>query len=712
MLLKQETNLQKQSENTLKLIERLLPEHHKHFQLYPLDHENGLDVFEIYSQGSKIFLGGSSAVAWASALNWYLKYYCNVHFSWCGDQLQMPDSLPQLSSKIHRTSPHKYRYYLNYCTFSYSMAWWDWPRWEREIDWMALNGINMPLAVVGHEAIWQKLLLDFGFSNREVYNFFAGPAYRAWGWMGNIENWGGPLTQNWIDDQMELQNKILERERMLGMTPVLHSFSGHVPQKFKDLFPQARIKKLPSWYGYPGNYFLDPDDSLFKEMCSKYMKHQVELYGTDHFYITDLFHELELTDNKQEDLNRMSRALLDNMLENDPEAVWIMQSWSLREKILTDLPAKNVLVLDLYCDSDPKWKKTEAFYDKPWIWCMLHNFGGRTGMSGKLQEIAREPALALASTDRGKLSGIGIAPEGILNNPVIYDLMAEMAWRDKPVELTEWIAKYSHRRYGIKSESLVKAWEIMIKTVYSGPESYGPLESEICARPALDIKKVSSNGSTALYYDPSELAQALPLFLKEHQVLKTSETYRYDLVDLARQVYTDYGRHLYKIMISAVENKDSSDFSKAADQFLGLILDLDEMLSTHEQFLFGRWIDDARKKGKDPEEKKLLEWNASTQVTLWSSPEIAEFHDYANKQWAGLLKGYYYKRWEMFKEYTLDALQADKPFDPVAFRSRVLEWEARWSFSEYRYPVDPVGDTVDAVLKLFEKMGIPYPTRS
>lgn len=38
-----------------------------------------------------------------------------------------------------------------------TFAWWDWERWEKEIDWMALQGINLPLAFTGQEAIWQKV---------------------------------------------------------------------------------------------------------------------------------------------------------------------------------------------------------------------------------------------------------------------------------------------------------------------------------------------------------------------------------------------------------------------------------------------------------------------------------------------------------------------------------------------------------------------------
>ncbi len=46
---------------------------------------------------------------------------------------------------------------MNVCTASYSMAWWDWRRWEEEMDWMALSGINLALAFTGQEAIWAQL---------------------------------------------------------------------------------------------------------------------------------------------------------------------------------------------------------------------------------------------------------------------------------------------------------------------------------------------------------------------------------------------------------------------------------------------------------------------------------------------------------------------------------------------------------------------------
>ena len=108
------------------------------------------DVFEIESRAGRIILRGNNGVAIASALNRYLKDYCHCDISWnCGNQLVLPEALPQVPAKTRVTSPYRYRYAYNYCTHGYTMAWWDWPRWERELDYLALNGVNLALVIEG-----------------------------------------------------------------------------------------------------------------------------------------------------------------------------------------------------------------------------------------------------------------------------------------------------------------------------------------------------------------------------------------------------------------------------------------------------------------------------------------------------------------------------------------------------------------------------------
>ena len=107
---------------------------------------------------------------------------------------------------------------------------------------MALNGINMPLALTGEEAVWQEVYRSMGFQDVELDRFFSGPAYFSWLWMGNIDAWGGPLPGHWKESHAVLQKKIVAAERAFGMKPVLPAFTGHVPPSFKDRFPKKSNK--------------------------------------------------------------------------------------------------------------------------------------------------------------------------------------------------------------------------------------------------------------------------------------------------------------------------------------------------------------------------------------------------------------------------------------------------------------------------------------
>jgi len=182
-----------------KLLKRLLPEYADLFVFEVISPVYGRDVFEVESSNGKVMIRGNNGVAMAMGLKWYLKEYCHCHVSWNGNQLNVPVPLPQVQPQIRHISWARYRYFLNYCCFGYSLAWYDWSQWERLIDWMALNGINMPLSVTGQEAVWQAVCKRLGMSDEQIDEFLAGPPYLPFQWMGCLDGWGGPLPQNWIN---------------------------------------------------------------------------------------------------------------------------------------------------------------------------------------------------------------------------------------------------------------------------------------------------------------------------------------------------------------------------------------------------------------------------------------------------------------------------------------------------------------------------------
>ena len=255
------------------LARRIVPSYASRIDFMQTD--DTTDVFTICSRGSKLVIEGNNAISMATGLNYYLKNYCGVTVSWYAfDPVQYPAQMPAVETPVRVEAKVKDRFFLNYCTFGYTMPWWKWEDWERLIDWMALNGINMPLANTGQEAVWQKVWRKHGLSDEEIRSYFTGPAHLPWHRMCNIDHYDGPLPQTWIDSQAKLQKQILKRERALGMRPVLQAFGGHVPEQLKEIYPQAQITDVPFWGTFPAEnlcHFLAPMDPLYSQIQREYM---------------------------------------------------------------------------------------------------------------------------------------------------------------------------------------------------------------------------------------------------------------------------------------------------------------------------------------------------------------------------------------------------------------------------------------------------------
>ena len=688
------------------VLQRLLPEAADQFVLETIPPDQGRDVFEIESLEGKIVVRGTNGVAICSGLNWYWKHLCRCHVSFCGDQLKLPDPLPEVGQKIRRTSPYRYRYCFNYCAFSYTLAWWDWAQWERMIDWMALHGINMPLAVTGQEAVWRNVGRDLGLSDAEMGEFFVGPGYLPFGWMGCIDGWGGPLPDSWIESHRDLGRKIVARQRALGMTPVLQGFTGHVPAAMKEKFPRAKFRRLPSWCKFPGTWFLDPMDPLFERVGKAFVEEQTRQFGTDHLYASDTFIEMSPPSDDPAFLEAMGKAVYGAMKAGDPEATWVMQGWVFynnprfwkppqSKALLGAVPDARMILLDLFCENRPVWSSTEAFYGKPWVFCVLHNFGGRVGLYGGVRQIADHLAEALASPERGKLSGVGLTMEGFGYNPIVYDFLTEMAWHDDVPEVEAWTPPFVESRYGASLPKAHQAWERLLATAYRSPGYTGTI---VCRRPRL------SGTAPAVPYDPTELVRAWEELLSCAGDLDEVDTYRYDVVHLARQVLGELAGVAHDDVIDAYRRKDREALAEAGARLLTTIDDLDRLLATRREFLLGTWLADAKRWAANEEEERLYEWNARNLITLWGPPD-GVLHDYAQRQWSGLIAGFYRGRWQQFVERLEASLAEGKPFDADGFERDVRQWEDAWTHGTEPYPVEPQGDPVAVSAEMFRKYG-------
>lgn len=693
------------------LIKRVLPKYADYFSISFISKEGDKDVFEIESKNGKIVLRGNNGVSIASALNYYLKNYAHCSITWNGTNLNLPHPLPQVTKKVQHKSPYKFRYYLNYCTFNYTMSWWKWDRWQKEIDWMALHGINMPLAVTGQNAVWARVYKSLGFTDKDLEGFFSGPAYFNWFWMGNLDAWGGPLPQSWMRSHEELQRKILQQERALGMTPVLPAFTGHVPAAFKDKFPNIKLKKT-HWVDFPDVYILDPDEPMFTEIGKKFVEEETKTYGTNHLYSADTFNENTPPTDDSTYLNDVSKKVYQSMALGDAKATWIMQGWLFYhgakfwqtkqiKALLNAVPNDKMMILDLWSERHPVWNRTEAYYGKPWIWNMLHNFGGNINLYGLMDSVANNPSTTLHNPASGKMMGIGLTPEGIEQNPVMYDLMMENVWRDEPINLNTWLKDYTLRRYGKQSTNAEKAWDILRRTAYADTLTSGGAESIITARPTFD-KNPGGTSTTTLAYSPMELVKAWDHLLADADKLRSSDGYQFDVVDLTRQVLANYALAIHEQIADDYKKKELSAFKIHSSSFLSLISDMDELLATRKDFLLGKWINAAKSWGTNNDEKKLYEKNARNLITLWGDKN-SRLHEYACKQWAGLLNGFYKKRWEQFFVYIERQMSNNNKADLTSIEEQLKNWEWQWVNSTETYTDIPKGDAITKAKLIHQK---------
>ena len=668
------------------LAHRVVPWMDGKFETVRIPKQDGLDVFELHTEGGKLVIRASDPASAAMGLNYYLKYYCHRSMSLVGNNLVPVKVLPAIAAPVRRTSRFKYRYFLNYCTFNYTMSFADWPGWERELDWMALNGINLALATNGTEAIWQNTLRRMGFSDSEIMQFIPGPAYTAWWLMGNLEGWGGPVTQRMIDDRVALQKKILARMRELGIEPVLQGFYGMVPASLAVKFPNARIVDQGVWGGFRRPGILLSSDPLFAQLASIYYEEVGKLYGPVRFFGGDLFHEGGIAEGL--DLAPLGRGVQQAMLKANPDAVWLLQGWQQNPKqgLLDGLSPAHVLILNMESND---WEKRKGFGGLPWVWAVIDNFGEDTGIYGDLPRIASEPARAIDGPYGASMAGVGALMEGTNNNPVVYELLCDAAWKNEAVNLSEWIREYVKYRYGDDIPELDHAWQMLLETAYKQGNRAEPV---FCARPSLDLKGASTWGTTRIAYDPAELEEAAREFLKAGDRLRNNDAYQYDAVNLVRQVLANRGLKAYDRMIAAYRAKDVEGFERTSQEFLSLLSAEDSLVSTRREFLLGTWLAAAKAMGQTDEEKKLCERNARAQITYWGPDNPAtEVKDYAFKEWSGLLQDFYRPRWEMFID-DLDARLHGKPGRQIDY----FAFEKKWTEELRNFPVDSSGDPVQA----------------
>ena len=685
------------------LVKRIIPKKSKLFTFYKIEKDNGLDVFEITQRNGKIAIGGNSTLSMTSGFHWYLKHVAKCHVSWNGDQLKLPKVLPHPTKKIRQTSITKHGFYFNYCTFNYTMAWWGWERWQREIDYMALCGIDMPLAIVGSEKLWLNFLKRFGYSSKEAKKFIAGPAYTAWWLMGNLEGRGGPVTDGWVEQQSKLQKKILKRMRSFGMRPALPGFVGIVPTTLAKKKKGTHVLPQGGWAGgHTRPHVLHPDDPLFAKMATAWYEELEKLYGKADVFAGDLFHEGGHTHGLN--VGHVAKTVQKYMLDYNPKSIWTIQGWggNPKPRLLSGLKKENTLVVELCSEFWRNWERSRGFSGFPWTFSTIIMYGGNVGLHGRLDTIANNLNAALASNT--KPTALGATWESIEVNPVVMDFLWDMKWREQCPDLNEWVQDYAVRRYGMDTPQLREAWEKILSTAYgSYPGLRRPQESLLCAPPSLNVKKASPySASCKIFYDQREFRDALKLLLTASKKAGKTRTYRFDCVDITRQFVANVSQLLYRDMVEAFKDKDLERFEKVSAEFLTVFDDQDRLLASEPMYMLGKWLHDARNIAPNKTQAAQNELSARRLITSWTDKKSG-LDNYAWKEWSGMMKNYYKPRWQLFVNELSRQLKGRRA-KRVNYYAVTHAWTNKTLKQDF-YPVKPKGNPVKIAKEMLKKYG-------
>jgi alpha-N-acetylglucosaminidase len=693
----------------MSVAQRVLGQHADSVRFRGLDED--VRSFEYRARSGVVEIAATDGVSACVGLHTYLRAACGRSVSWDSTLPLRIESLPD-SGPVRKSARVREGFYFNFCTFSYTMAYWDWPDWEREVDWMALHGITMPLSAVGYEAAVILAYKRLGLAEDEIRAFIGGPGYLPFHYMGCVENFAGPLPQSWVTAHAKLGSQVLERQRSLGMTPVVPAFAGNVPRCIAPDRVSSR-----DWMGVE-TFFLDPADPLYRRVGAEIARAQGELFGISHYYAADPFIEMlpvNLTDSYPA---LVASATIEGLRAADPEAVWVTQAWPFSyqseywtpdqvRRLLHSVPDDQLLVIDLWGETDPQWSRFDTFDGKPWAWCALLNFGGRTDLIGNPQTAVSRAHQAIDAANRP--AGLGVSMEGIRNNTAYFELVLDQIWNVTD-DLIEWTDAFAEQRYGVEARhALTRAWRALLRSVYDTGNQVidsRTWSSVLTTRPSLleaaNPREARRRISESLWYDPALLAQAWQRMLQaaEQDTALAAGPLGHDLVDVAASAMARVADRLY---LDVIDKARHADAETAVVGFLDVFTDLDRLLATRPEFSLQTWESQAASWAADAAERAILLDNARRILTVWNYPTDDVLDDYAGRIWAGLVGGYYRERWRLWSEALAAAAEGTLNTEEEKLNSKLQAAAQRFLESGAVVVHEGLGDVVTESRRLFDK---------
>ncbi|MFE2377460.1 alpha-N-acetylglucosaminidase [Streptomyces sp. NPDC059398] len=676
-------------------LKRLLPLHADQFTLTPL---TGGERFRVTGSAGRIQVAATSPAVALTGVHWYLKYVCRAHISWNTSQLDLPGRLPAPGRGVQQSATVPHRFALNDTHDGYTAPYADWAHWERTLDVLALHGCNEVLITPGQEAVYHRLLQDFGYSDTEARTWLPAPSHQPWWLLQNMSGYGGPLSPALIDRRAALGRKIADRLRELGMHPVFPGYFGTVPDGFPERNPGAAVVPQGTWNGLRRPDWLDPRSEVFDRVAAAFYRHQSELFGDAAHFKMDLLHEGGTPGDVP--VADAARAVETALRTAHPDATWVILGWGVnpRATLLDAVDSDRILIVDGLSDIDTVTDREKDWGGAPYAFGSIPDFGGRTTIGADTDRWT-EKFTAWRDKPDSALAGTAYMPEAAERDPAAFELFSELAWRTEKIDRAAWFDRYAGVRYGGDDRAARQAFAALATTAYQLTTTDGrPVDSLFARRPSLTASVKSA-------FDPAGFDTAFAALLRVGAPLRGSDAYRYDLTDLARQALADRGRILLPQLRSAYTGKDTAAFRELSALWLKLMRLADTLAGCHRAFLLGPWLEEAKRFATSPTEVVQLEWTARTLITTWADRAAGHLSNYANRDWHGLLSDVHLPQWQEYLDELASALADGR--EPKTF-----DWypgEESWTRRTNTYPVAATGDAYRIAQRVHDTLATaPY----
>lgn len=681
------------------LLQRVLsPQAARSFELVALSpgahgvEDPAQEWFQIGGVQQRIRIEATTTSAMLRGVKQYLAEVAGVDISWNGDSLnQLPAELPLPSATITGRAGVQHRFSGNDTEDGYTGAFRTWKDWQHELDVLALHGINEIFIPVGTEAVYLDTFQQFGYSEAELLEWIPQPTHQPWWLLQNICCFPSPMTRAEVEQRAELGRKIADHARSLGMTPVLPGYFGTVPDGFSQRNGGANVIPQGGWVGFERPGWLDPTGETFAAVAAAFYESSERRLGASSMYKMDLLHEGGRAGDV--DVADASRGVESALQAAHPGAIWAILGWqnNPRPATLDGIDTSKMLIVDGLSDRYNGLDRERDWRGTPYAFGSIWNFGGHTTMGANIG-VWNQRFWEWKHKANSALDGIAVLPEAGDNNPVALEFLAGLAWSEGPEDMATWYAAWSARRYGEADPAAVQAWQTLGATAYSMP-SDGWSEAQdglFAAQPSLTVGTAATWSPTSMRYDAAQFAGALPELLAVAPQARNSTAYRYDLADVARQVLSNRSRGLLPRIKTAYDTGDRQAFDSLTTQWLAAMDLVDRLGATNEQTMLGAWLADARADASDEESAQRREHAARTLLTVWGnrSGNNAGLHDYANREWAGLVGTFYKKRWERYFAELHAAMTENR-------EPRAIDWYAMgeaWAAESSDLPARSRGD--------------------